>query len=275
MEDPEKFDIGANPHPKCECVNDYSEANKKCQNDPTWGPSIQALLRGVNQAKWMSACREPVCEAFICKTGSHLKDNPGSIKCGVPVALGFLSGALPGKACDPEADQSTCCLDGPAPAKCTTMQCPFGYELRSHAVSHTCKIEVCDPDGDRDECCVKSKCAGGITFDYQDMQEECAAVPEPLYAGAYECYEEEGCEAITKCYRKKACDHSKMSDKCRDKLRVCAPGKVVYSHWSRSSSSSHCSNGDCKQTSSHESGGITEACNTDQNPGAKGVETCD
>mmetsp|Transcript_62324 Transcript_62324/g.200959 ORF Transcript_62324/g.200959 Transcript_62324/m.200959 type:complete len:539 (-) Transcript_62324:45-1661(-) len=275
-EEQHAFDIGANPHPRCECVKDYSDSVKPCKDDPTWSASINALTRGVNQAKWMSACREPTCEAFFCKAGSHLKDNPEDIKCGVPGFLGPFGGLSPGKACDPEGDQATCCDDGPAPANCLTLVCPGGYQLKTYAAGYHCKGPACDPVEDRDTCCSKAVCDGAAVFDYGSKKDECAAVGEPVWDSATACWKETDCAEYIKCLRIEACKHSKMTDTCSDHLKIChvKRGGTIYSHNTHSKSSSHCSNGDCTHTSESHTSGITHPCDTDANKDAEHVEEC-
>jgi len=270
--------LGDNPHPACKCVRNYVEDTYECKDDPTWGPSIMALIRGANQASWMGSCRTANCDGFICKAGTHPKPNPASIRCGVPGGpLSLFGGMFPGQACDPEGDQGTCCDSGNYPARCTSMQCPGGYTLKSGAYGIKCKTATCTVDDDRDTCCDQAKCPGAITFDYGDKQEECAAVGDPVWAAASECYDEDNCQAMTDCYARVACKHSKMKDSCSDRLSVCVikPGGTVYSSWSHSSSSSHCSNGDCTHQQTSASGGITSSqCDPNNNPDSHSAATC-
>jgi hypothetical protein len=225
----------------------------------------------------MSGCREPTCEAFICKSGTHLKDNAESIKCGVPGFMGFASGVLPGKNCDPEGDQGTCCDEGRGPESCFDMQCPEGWILKTNAASLRCKADVCTASDDKETCCVKQKCPGAISFDYGSKQKECAKVGSPVVAAASKCYDEDNCDAMTDCYAREACKHDDMTDECKDKLRVCSikPGGTIYSSYTHSKTSTHCSHGDCTKTQESHSSGIRENhCDPDVNSDVTADATC-
>jgi len=259
--------LGNNPHPNCQCVKDYSDKVRHCKSDPTWAASINAFLRGVNQATWMRSCRKATCEAFACAAGTHLKANAASIRC---TGQG-------GDSCDTSADQSTCCDSGPGKAPCNTWTCPSGYNPKINAASLTCAGTSCSADADRDTCCDKANCPGAITFDYRDKQGQCAAVGSVVTAGASKCYNEQGCAAMTACYAKEACKHKDMSKECASKLRICAikPGGTIYSHHYSGSTSSHCSNGNCATSSHSTQGGISsDQCDTNVNSDAHSVSVC-
>lgn len=65
--------IGNNPHPNCQCVQDFVNGTRSCSNDPLLGPSINALVWGANRAPWMASCRQASCAAFPCPFGFRLR----------------------------------------------------------------------------------------------------------------------------------------------------------------------------------------------------------